>query len=71
MVQRVEGHADLVKDPRSGAVINVDTSAYDSYMQMVKTRDQNKKQTDDRITNLEKDVGQIMNVLNQILERVS
>lgn len=62
----VEG---LVKDPVSGAVLNVDNNKLDAYRKQ-KQVFQTAKDTSDRMNNVEKRLDEITNVLQELLKRV-
>ena len=59
---KVEGHANLIRDEKTKAILNTNLSDYENYM---KTR-QIKKNEIDRIQNLEDNVNEIKNDLNEI-----
>ena len=63
---KVEGHPDLVKDPRSGAVINTNVQA----MQTARMRKERMKAKDDRLDQLENDVTEIKGMLEKILSKL-
>lgn len=63
---KVEGHPDLVKDPRSGAVIN--TNVQD--MQTARMRKERMKAKNNRIEQLESDVTEIKGMLEKILSKL-
>jgi hypothetical protein len=67
MRAKVIDDKSLEKDMRTGAVINTNRTAY---LQAVE-RANKAKEDKERIANLEKEVGDIKNMLQQILERVS
>jgi SPX domain protein involved in polyphosphate accumulation len=60
---RVEGHTDLYRDEKSGAIINCDKSGYEQYIKM---RDEKRKQKDE-IQQLKNDVSEIKSLLREIL----
>jgi polyhydroxyalkanoate synthesis regulator phasin len=64
---QVIDHKDLVKDLKSGAVINTNQSAYRQAIERVAKA----KEEKERITKLEEEVSDIKNMLKQILEKVS
>jgi len=59
---KVEGHPDLVKDPKSSAVINNNTQEYEEYMRNYKLR----KIKNDRIDSMESDMKNIKSELDEI-----
>ena len=40
---RVEGHTNLYRDERTGAIVNMDTVGYQSYLRSVKVAEEKKK----------------------------
>ncbi len=58
----VEGHADLVRDNNSGAILNNDISQYNNYLR----RRAQHKQGQDRIDNMENDLKDLKNDINEI-----
>ena len=63
---KIEGHPDLVKDPRSGAVINTNVQ----YMQTARMRKERMKAKNNRIEQLESDVTEIKGMLEKILSKL-
>lgn len=59
---KVEGHPDLVRDPKSSAVINNNTQEYEEYMRNYKLR----KIKNDRIDSMESDMKNIKSELDEI-----
>jgi len=62
MKVKVEGHANLVRDTRSQAIINTDSGAYARYMAR-KAKQQNK---DDEIRDVIRDVNGLKNEIREI-----
>ena len=58
----VEGHADLVRDNSTGAILNNDTSQYNQYLSQRAKR----KQGTERIDNMETDLKDLKNDINEI-----
>lgn len=58
----------LVKDINSGAILNVDNSALDAYRRQ-KMAVESAKTANERITKLENDIGDIKEMLQQLLKR--
>ena len=58
----VEGHADLIRDPRTGAILNNDKSEYDNYIKMRAKR----KEGTNRIDNMEDDLKSLKDDINEI-----
>ena len=58
----VEGHADLVRDNSTGAILNNDTSQYNQYLSQRAKR----KQGTERIDNMETDLKSLKDDINEI-----
>ena len=58
----VEGHADLVRDNSTGAILNNDTSQYNQYLSLRAKR----RQGTDRIDNMEDDLKSLKDDINEI-----
>ena len=58
----VEGHADLIRDNSTGAILNNDTSQYNQYLSLRAKR----KQGTDRIDNMEDDLKSLKDDINEI-----
>lgn len=61
---KVEGHENLVRDPRSGAIINMSSEG----AQHSANRARMKKEAE-RLNELENDVSEIKMMLKQLIER--
>ena len=59
---KVEGHPDLIRDPKSTAVINTSRQDYEDYMNNYKIR----KMKNDRVDLMESDMKNIKNELDEI-----
>jgi cell shape-determining protein MreC len=68
---KVENHQNLVRDPRSGAIINKNRSEYDNYMnnyrRLEKERDELQKLKSD-VSNLSSDMNEIKTLLKLLVE---
>ena len=58
----VEGHADLIRDNSTGAILNNDTSQYNQYLSQRAKR----KQGTERIDNMETDLKDLKDDINEI-----
>jgi hypothetical protein len=67
MRAQIVDNKDLVKDMKSGAVINTNQTAF----QAARERAAKAKQEKERLDNLEKEVVDIKEMLKQILQKVS
>ena len=69
---KVEGHEDLVRDVRSKAIVNTNSSEYKIYMSRFITRE---KQGDEirntikEINNLKQELFEIKNLLKEVLNK--
>ena len=64
---RVEGHTNLYRDERTGAIVNMDTVGYQNYLRSVKDAEEKKKELD----NMKKDIDDIKGALREILSRLT
>ena len=62
---RVEGHKNLYRDEKSGAIVNTDSHGFSQYK---KTR-QLKLTQKDEIDSMKKDIVEIKNLLRMIVEK--
>ena len=58
----VEGHADLIRDNSTGAILNNDTSQYNQYL----SQRAKGKQGTERIDNMETDLRDLKDDINEI-----
>ena len=62
---RVEGHKNLYRDEKSGAIINTDSHGYSQYK-----KSRNIKLTQkDEIDSMKKDIEEIKNLLRMMVEK--
>lgn len=59
---KVEGHPDLIRDPKSTAVINTSRQDYEDYMNNYRIR----KMKNDRVDSMESDMKNIKSELDEI-----
>lgn len=59
----VDGHKNLYRDEKTGAIVNCDTFAYSQYIKM---KDDKKKQREE-IDQLKSDIDEIKSLLREIL----
>ena len=72
MKVKVEGHTNLVRDMKSGAIISTSTVEYMNYMKAVKLKEEEKQQTKnmcDELNKLKDEFAEIKNILKQIIEK--
>ena len=61
---KVEGHPNLYRDPKTGAIINCDDHGYSQYVKSVETRQKQK----DEIQNMKNDIDEIKSLLKILVE---
>jgi|21_taG_2_1085346.scaffolds.fasta_scaffold00519_5 hypothetical protein len=70
----IDGRTDIVKDPRTGAVINVDSDAHRAAVESSKLRQHAKDQinanTND-INSIKEELSDIKDMMEQLLRRTS
>jgi hypothetical protein len=62
---KVEGHPNLYRDERTGAIINCDTISYNNYVNSLNKRDSQKREID----NIKNEISEIKSLLKQLLEK--
>jgi hypothetical protein len=60
---RVEGHLNLFRDEKSGAIVNTDTQGYANYVRM---RSERKRQREE-IDNIKNDISEIKQLLKELI----
>ena len=69
---KVEGHSELVREQSSHAVINTDTTAYNSYMRMMENKKKQRDQLRDavrEINSLKCEMHEIKSLLMQLMDK--
>lgn len=59
---KVEGHSDLYRDAKSGAIVNKNSSEYESYVKSYSSR----KIQNTRLERVETDLTEIKNEINEL-----
>jgi|TARA_B100000085_G_scaffold57079_1_gene49986 hypothetical protein len=59
----VEGYPSLYRDPKTGAIINCDTSGYSQYIQSIN----NRKKSKNEIKELKKELNEIKSLLKELI----
>jgi hypothetical protein len=59
----VQGHPNLYRDEKSGAIINTDTTSYDQYVNSISSRSSHKKE----IENLKNEVSEIKSLIRELI----
>jgi len=60
---KVEGHQNLYRDEKTGAIVNTDTAGYSQYIRM---KNEKQKQRDE-IDQLKADVSEIKDLLKELI----
>ena len=60
---RVEGHQNLYRDERSGAIVNCDSASYNQYLSSLSVRDSQKRE----LSEMRKDIDEIKFLLKELL----
>jgi len=72
MKVKVEGHDNLVRDVRSKAIINTNTTEYQLYMARIRARERQGdaiRNTVKEINDLKKEMYEIKNLLKEVLNK--
>ncbi len=64
---RIEGHLNLYKDETTGAVINLDNTAYNQYIQSRKNKENKRKTQQQEIDNLKNEVSEIKSLILELI----
>ena len=67
MMKKVEGHSNLYRDEKSGAIINCDNQGYNQYVKSLKYRESKDKE----IENLRKDIDEIKASLSILVNNLN
>jgi len=62
---RVEGHKNLYRDEKSGAIVNCDTTSYNNYVNMIEQKQLQKSEID----RMKSDIDEIKSLLKELLNR--
>jgi hypothetical protein len=69
---KVEGHANLYRDPNTNSIINVNMSEYQEYISRknIKNNEQQKVQTiEEEVYNIKNDISEIKSLLKELLKQ--
>ena len=64
---KVEGHKNLYRDERSGAIVNCDDVAYDNYIRALKASEKRKNEIDE----MKSDIQDIKDALKELKEGIN
>ena len=59
---KVEGNYDLVRDPKSGSLININDTGYETYL----TQREFKRKKNEKVSTMEEDLANLKNEMNEI-----
>jgi len=62
---RVEGHKNLYRDEKSGAIVNCDTTTYNQYVNSLNYKDLQKQELD----RMREDIDEIKVLLKELLNK--
>ena len=62
---RVEGHKNLYRDEKSGAIVNCDTTSYNQYVNSLNYKDMQRQE----IEQIKNDIDEIKSLLKQMLNK--
>jgi len=62
---RVEGHKNLYRDEKSGAIVNCDTTSYNQYVNSLNYKDLQKQELD----RMREDIDEIKVLLKELLNK--
>jgi len=60
---RVEGHPNLYRDEKTGAIINCDSTGYQNYVKSLRKKDSQRLELD----NIKKDIDEIKSLLKELI----
>jgi len=66
--QKVQDNPSLIRDKSSGAIININETAYKARLKQIEDSKKNAQQTE-KINKLESDVEEIKNLLKQLVSK--
>lgn len=64
---RVDGHKNLYRDENTGAIVNLDSTSYEQYIQLKKNKKRIKEQQKNEIESLKNEVSEIKSLLMELL----
>lgn len=63
----VKGHPELYRDERTGAILNLDNTSYQNYIQNKNMKEAQKLSQKNEIEQLKKDVSEIKSLLMELI----
>lgn len=64
---KVEGHSNLYRDPKTGAIINTDDGDYNKYLKLLKSDNRKEKE----LKKMKNDIEEIKEALSQIINNLN
>tara|TARA_B100001057_G_scaffold452551_1_gene496539 strand:- start:4642 stop:4848 length:207 start_codon:yes stop_codon:yes gene_type:complete len=64
---KVEGHTNLFRDSKTGAIINTDNNGYDQYLKLIKSDNKKERELD----KMKNDIEEIKEALSQIINNLN
>jgi len=67
---KVEGHTNLIRDQFSNAILNTNTTEYDNYVSLKKTKQSETKRIEileDKVSDIGSDLKEIKNLLRSLI----
>lgn len=64
---RVKGHKNLYRDEYTGAIINLDSTSYENYIQLQKNKKRIKEEQKKEIEELKNEVSEIKSLLMEFI----
>lgn len=62
---KVDGHKNLYRDEKSGAIVNCDTTSYNQYVNSLNYKDMQKQELD----RMKQDIDEIKSLLKELLNK--
>jgi hypothetical protein len=66
----VEGHSDLLRDPDTDSIVNIDSIGYQKYIARRKSRDKKNQKVqniEQEVASMKDDIDEIKNLLKELL----
>lgn len=70
----VEGHANLARDPKTGAIVNTNQTEYEKYIatrNKLRSDEEKLNNTIEQVEELKKDVGEIKDLLLKLVSGIN
>ena len=67
---RVEGHSNLLRDPKTNSIMNDNAKAYEEYVSRRKAKDKENQKIqnlEEDLTSMKSDIDEIKNLLRELL----